>query len=100
MEVRFRTKKLKKCYEDYQAGCREWGPEVARKYVQRIDLLQEASSIEEIRRLPGLDFHPLKGRREGQYGIRLHGGWRLVIVLEGEMNEVIFVREVSMHYGD
>ncbi len=100
MEVGFRTKKLKKCYEDYQTGCRQWGPEVAKKYIQRIDLLQEASSIEEIRRLPGLDIHPLKGRRERQYGIRLHGGWRLVVELKGDMNEVIVVREVSMHYGD
>jgi proteic killer suppression protein len=100
VEVRFRTKKLAKCYENYQSGCREWGSEVAKKYIQRIDLLQEASSIDEIRRLPGLDCHPLKGRRVGQYGITLQGRWRLIIALEGEMNEAICVKEVSKHYGD
>jgi len=100
VEVRFRTKKLGRCYENYQAGCREWGPEVARKYVQRIDLLQEASSMDEIRKLPGLDCHLLKGRRIGQYGITLHDRWRLIIRLEPEMNEIIWVKEVSKHYGD
>lgn len=100
MEVRFRTNKLRKCYENYQAGCREWGLEVTKKYIQRIDLLQEASNMDEIRSLPGLDCHPLKGRREGQYGITLHGRWRLIIALEGKMNEVIRVKEVSKHYGD
>jgi len=100
VEVKFRTKKLRKCYENYQAGCREWGPEVATKYIQRIDLLQEASGMDEIRRLPGLDCHPLKGRRAGQYGIMLHDRWRLIFTLEGEMNEIINVKEVSKHYGD
>jgi hypothetical protein len=37
---------------NYQAGCREWGPDVARKYIQRIDLLQEVSDMGEIRKLP------------------------------------------------
>jgi proteic killer suppression protein len=100
VEVKFRTKKLGKCYENYQTGCREWGSEVATKYIQRIDLLQEASSMDEIRKLPGLDCHPLKGRRVRQYGITLHDRWRLIIALEGEMNEVICVKEVSKHYGD
>ena len=85
---------------NYQAGCREWGPDVARKYIQRIDLLQEASSMDEIRRLPGLDCHPLKGRKVGQYGITLHDRWRLIFSLQGERAKVIRVEEVSKHYGD
>jgi len=70
------------------------------KYIQRIDLLQEASGMDEIRRLPGLDCHPLKGPRAGKYGIMLHDRWRLIFTLEGEMNEIINVKEVSKHYGD
>lgn len=73
---------------------------MALKYIQRIDLLQEASDVDEVRRLPGLDCHPLKGRRAGQFGITLRGRWRLIIALEGEKNEVISVKEVSKHYGD
>ena len=85
---------------NYQAGCREWGPDVARKYIQRIDLLQEASDMGEIRKLPGLDCHPLKGLRVGQYGITLHDRWRLIYSLQEERAKVIRVEEVRKHYGD
>ncbi len=50
--------------------------------------------------LPGLNCHPLKGSREGQYGIILHDRWRLVFSLKGETAESVFVEEVSKHYGD
>ena len=100
MEVIFRTNRLEKCYKNYQQGCRAWGAEVAKKYIQRIDLLQEASDMAEIGKLPGLNCHPLKGRREGQYGITIHGRWRLIFSLKGERAEVICVEEVSKHYGD
>jgi len=100
VEVIFRTSRLEKCYKSYQQGCRAWGEEVAKKYIQRIDLLQEASDMAEIGKLPGLNCHPLKGRREGQYGITIHNRWRLIFSLKGERAEVICVEEVSKHYGD
>jgi toxin HigB-1 len=100
VEVKFRTNKLEKCYICYQQGSRAWRTGVARKYIQRIDLLQETSDMTEVRKLPGLECHPLKGRREGQYGITLHGRWRLTFTLEGERATIICVEEVSKHYGD
>lgn len=100
MEVKFRTKKLERCYMCYQQGCRAWGTDVARKFILRVDLLQESSDMTEIRRLPGLDCHPLKGRREGQYSITPHDRWRLIFTMERERAKVICVEEVSKHYGD
>ncbi len=100
MEVIFRTKRLEGRYKTYQKGRRAWGGEVAKKYIQRIDLLQDASDMDEIRKLPGLDCHPLKGQRTGQYRITLLGRWRLIFTLRGERAEVIRVEEVSKHYGD
>lgn len=100
MEVIFRTKKLKTCYMDHLQGQRAWGPEVGRKYIQRIDLLQEAADMVEVRKLPGLDCHPLKGGRKGQFGITLHGRWRFIFSLQGDKARIIRVEEVSKHYGD
>jgi proteic killer suppression protein len=100
VEVAFRTKKLEKCYREYEYARRSWGAVVARKYVQRIDLLQEAENMHEVEGLPGLDCHPLKGERAGQYGVSLHGRWRLVFTLRGEKAEIIRIEEVSKHYGD
>jgi proteic killer suppression protein len=100
VEIIFKTKHLEKCYLDHLRGFRTWGPEVARKYIQRIDLLQEAADMDEVRRLPGLDCHPLKGRRKGQFGITVHGRWRLIFSLQGDKATIIRVEEVSKHYGD
>jgi proteic killer suppression protein len=100
VEVKFRTNNLQKCYTCYQQGCRAWGTEVAKKYIQRIDILQEAADMAEVRMLPGLDCHLLKGGRKGQFGITLHGRWRLIFSLQGDKARIIRVEEVSKHYGD
>jgi proteic killer suppression protein len=100
VEVVFVTKKLEKCYLDHLQGRRAWGSDVARKYIQRIDLLQEAEDMAEVRKLPGLACHALKGRRKGQFGITLHGRWRLIFSLHGDKARIIQVEEVSKHYGD
>jgi proteic killer suppression protein len=100
VEVTFATKKLEKCYLDHLQGCRAWGPEVGRKYIQRIDLMQEAADMAEVRKLPGLECHPLKGNRKGQFGVTLHGRWRIIFSLRGDKAMIIRVEEVSKHYGD
>jgi proteic killer suppression protein len=100
VEVVFATKKLEKCFLDHRYGRRAWGPEVGRKYIQRIDLFQEAADMEDVRELPGLDCHPLKGGRKGQFSITVHGRWRLVFSLKEKRQGIIRVEEVSKHYGD
>jgi proteic killer suppression protein len=100
VDVVFGTKKLERCYREYRQGCRVWGPEVARKYIQRVDILQEAADLLEIKKVPGLNCHPLKGDREGQYGVTLLGRWRLIFSLQGKKAKIIRIREVSKHYGD
>ena len=73
---------------------------VARKYIQRIDFLQEASDLAEIERLPGLECHPLKGKRSGQFAVTLHDRWRLIFSLQGRQVKVVRIEEVTKHYGD
>ena len=100
MEIAFGTKKLERCYKEHAYGRRTWGEAVAKKYAQRVDLLQEAENMREVEKLPGLDCHPLKGDRAGQYGVTLHGRWRLVFTVQGERAEIVRIEEVSKHYGD
>jgi len=100
LEVTFRSNKLEACYRNSQKGRRAWGDDAAKRYIQRIDLLQEAENMLEVYELPGLRCHPLKGKREGQYAITLIEPWRLVFVLTGEKAEIIRIEEVSKHYGD
>ena len=100
MQVTFRNKKLEKCYGGYKSACREWGNDVARKYIQRIDIIQETANMKDLCALPGLNCHELKGNQAGQYAIRLLGFWRLIFTLRDKQMEIVRVEEVSKHYGD
>ena len=57
MEIAFRTRKLKRQYELSADAIRAYGDEVGRKYIARIDLMKQATDIEELRRLPVLRCH-------------------------------------------
>ena len=100
MEVAFRTRKLQRQYERLADATRAYGNEVGRKYIVRINLMKQARDIEELRQLPALHCHPLKGDREGQWAVTLAGFHRLVFTLEGDRLEIAMIEEVSKHYGD
>jgi toxin HigB-1 len=91
---------LQECYEVHKHAVREFGEEVARRYIQRINIIKSTRSVDELRRLPGLRFHALSGSRQGQYAINLTGFYRLIVTLHGSTFEVVQIEEVSKHYGD
>ncbi len=100
MEVIFRTRKLEKEYREHNKGVKAYGPEVARKYIQRIDIIKQVRDIDELMNLPALGCHPLKGSRHGQYTVKLTGFYRLIFTLKGDALEIAHIEEVSKHYGD
>ena len=100
MEVTFRTRKLEKEYREYDRAVESYGIEVARKYIQRINIIKQVQNIEELMRLPALGRHSLKGDRYGQYSIKLTGFYRLIFTLKGDALEIAHIEEVSKHYGD
>lgn len=100
MVVAFRTNKLERCYRQSKKAVREFGPDIARRYIQRIDIIKSTRSIEELQQLPGLRCHPLKGNRAGQWAINLTGFYRLIFTLHGDELEIVRIEEVSKHYDD
>jgi proteic killer suppression protein len=100
VEVQYRTKKLQKQYENSNDAERSYGKEVARKYIQRINIIKNALDINELRSLPGLYCHALKGDRKGQWAIKLTGFYRLIFTLKGDLLEIAYIEEVSKHYDD
>jgi proteic killer suppression protein len=100
LQIQFRTKKLEKQYTQHKLAVKAYGSEVARKYVQRINIIKLTKDFDELAGLPGLKCHPLKGDREGQYAIYLTGFYRLIFTLVGESLEIVQIEEVSKHYDD
>ncbi len=68
MEIRFRTRKLEKRYRQHREAEKAYGKDVARKFIQRVNIIRNAKDMEELRRLPGLRCHKLKGPRKDQWG--------------------------------
>jgi len=100
LEIRFRTRKLQKHYEKSREAEKTYGREVARKYIQRVNIIKEAHDIDELCALPRLRCHQLKGDRQGQWAAKLTGFYRLIFTLEGEKLEIALIEEVSKHYDD
>ncbi|NIM04679.1 MAG: plasmid maintenance system killer [Armatimonadetes bacterium] len=100
MYIRFRTRKLEKCYLSHRKAAAAWGKKVADKYVQRVDILKVVEKIEDLHSFPPLRFHALGGYRKGEYAVDLTERYRLIFTLEGDAPMIICVEEVSKHYGD
>lgn len=100
MDVTFKTRKLQRCYEESTRATREFGSEVGRKYILRINTIKGAKSIEDLKKLPVLRCHLLKGDRQGQWAVNLNGFYRLIFTLEGEALTIARIEEVSKHYDD
>lgn len=57
---------------------REWGDQSARKVAQRLQELEAAESLADMRLLPAARCHELAGDRKGQLSVEVHSGLRLV----------------------
>ena len=100
MDLEFRTKKLRKQYEDHRKAKEAYGEQVARRYIERVNIIKQVRDIEELQRLPGLRCHQLTGDRQGQWAVTLTGQYRLIFSLQGERLEIVLIEEVSKHYDD
>ena len=99
MEVVFRTRRLRRNYEDPNRATIDWGHDVSRRYAQRINELRQAQDFQQLYAIPALRLHPLRGSRSRELSIYLTGRWRL-IVTRGDKPQSIIIEEVSNHYDD
>lgn len=78
MEISFASRKLKKLCESEQELRKAYGSDCAKKLMRRLTELRAATTLEDMRNLPGR-IHELRGDRHGQLAIDLSDGRRLVI---------------------
>ncbi len=97
MEVVFRTRRLRRNYEESANAIQEWGPEVGKKYVTRINELYRVKDFHGAYSILAMRLHPLKGTKEGLLSIHLTGRWRL-IVTKGDTEQSLVIEEISNHY--
>ncbi len=91
---------LQRCYENSAVATRRWGAAVARRYVERVNILNACESVDDLYQMPSLRFHALKGDRAGQYALSLAERARLIVSFPEKGRKSVRVEEVSQHYGD
>jgi toxin HigB-1 len=78
MEVKFANERVRKTCESAAERKKRFGEPAATKLKTRLDDLDAAQSMEDMRNLPG-HWEELTGKRKGQFSCRLAGGLRLVV---------------------
>ena len=100
LNVLFKDKDLRECANELRKATKLFGRAVGRKYIDLVNLLQEANSIQDIKEFKALRLHALRGQRKGQHAIDLNKdkGVRLIIVFRD--SDSLMVEEVNTnHYA-
>lgn len=77
MDISFDDNKLRKYANNDKQAIKKLGQRRADLYKQRLDDLFNASTLEDVRYLPG-NYHELKGNRKGQWACDLDHPFRLI----------------------
>ncbi|MBD5647230.1 MAG: excinuclease ABC subunit A [Desulfovibrio sp.] len=65
---------------------------IARVALRKLDMLDAATTLDDLRRPPGNRLEPLKGDRAGEHSIRINDQWRICFVWhEGNAHRVEIV---------
>lgn len=99
MRVDFATAKLERLFTESHYAIRQLGPEVAWKYINRVEVLMHATNFNEVLENRPLRCHPLEPRSRNYWSIVLTGRWRM-IVKPAPDGSALTVEDVSNHYGD
>ena len=59
-------------------------PDVLKRAIRKLDRIDTAYRIEDLRLPPGNKLHQLKGKRKGQWAISVNDQWRICFRFEGE----------------
>jgi len=80
MDVSFSSQKLQKLCNNAGKLRGVFGPKCAEKIQRRLNELQAADCLEDLRNLPGPRCHELKADRDGQFAVDLEHPKRLIFV--------------------
>ncbi len=90
MITSFRCKETEALFRREQV--RRLPADILRVAYRKLQMLQAADSLDDLRNPPGSRLEPLKGDRAGQYSIRLNDRWRVCFVWrDGGAHEVEIV---------
>ena len=98
MKVRFADAELERLEVDPTWEGKRLPGDV-KAFRKRVQMIRAAMDERDFYALKSLHFEKLKGRRQGQYSMRLNDQWRLILEFEGEGKEkVVLVRGIEDYH--
>ena len=78
----------------WNSGSHKRVPQVlSKRLLRRLDMLNSAIGLRDLRSPPSMHLHQLHGDREGQWAISVNGPWRLCFIFkEGDIYELELVQ--------
>lgn len=104
MVVTFEEEYLRELYETGKSGDKKhrYQPEIARRYIERINALKNKASIEALYNIHSLNYEVLKGEKAGISSIRVNKQYRIEFTVTEQGAESIVtvcnILELSNHY--
>lgn len=59
-------------------------PDVVKRAIRKLDMIDNAYRVEDLRMPPGNKLHALSGKRKGQWAISINDQWRICFRFEEE----------------
>lgn len=84
VRISFKTTKLEKLSNSNIEAFKKLGKQSARKLRTRMDELDTAITLEDMRFLPAARCHELKGKLQGSLAVNLHDGLRVLFIPDHE----------------
>ena len=98
MRYQLSTSKIRRLYTE-EVGARKYPPEVVDAFFEVMAVVDAADSERDLRALKHLHFEKLKGKRQHQRSLRLHGGFRLVVQLAtDEQGAYLLVEDIEDYH--
>lgn len=94
MELVFACSETKLLYDVGKSVRFQAGAKVA---LRKLDMMAAAMSLEDLKVPPGNRLEALKGKRRGQYSIRINGQWRICFKLDSSASKIFDVEIVDYH---
>lgn len=78
----FADRRTETLFSTGQAG--KLPPDIVRRALRKLDMVDNAYRIDDLRMPPGNRLHALSGDRDGQWAISVNDQWRICFRFEGE----------------
>ena len=94
MELEFKCKQTRKLYE---SGASKKFHSIARVALRKLDMMRAAVTLDDLKIPPSNRLELLRGKRKGQYSIRVNEQWRICFIWNEAANTLTDIEIVDYH---